>query len=231
MADIPTVAKAHAKTLRHVVEATRKGDVEFVENHKAAKKLLDDGFAVVQGDSDIHGNLPMMATQLGYDWYDANVSGSANQAPAAQKPVEQKPKEVKPMEQIAVETGALPARARKRRRSSKFPFEELAAPVKGEDGNWQYSYFFVPATEENEDPAKSLSSRCSVENRNYGEQIGEETYKTAKGEEKTRPVYRYDRKFMCIRTEQNGQKGAAVYRVDNTLEGGDEAEDGEAQAA
>jgi hypothetical protein len=106
--------------------------------------------------------------------------------------------------------------------SEKYPFGELKAPTKREDGSLDYTgaVIFVPSNTHTkgdkkgqlrtaEEMAFSLVSACSAANRRYATVVGEETGKDGKQRKK----YEYSRDFKTAPGEQNGQPGAYIYRA------------------
>lgn len=106
--------------------------------------------------------------------------------------------------------------------AAKYPFDDLVAPVTDENGNITNDAFFVPATADRPNPAKSLASTVSTAKDRYSRKVGERPYK-AKDENgneitKTRAIKEYDREFRIEAgeaTDANGNtvKGAWVART------------------
>lgn len=92
---------------------------------------------------------------------------------------------------------------RKGPRGSKYPFATM------ENGQ----SFFVPATEEMPNPAKTLASTASTAKKAFGTVVGTREI-TRKGETKTVDAYNYTRGFIVRAVEENGVKGARVWRDD-----------------
>jgi hypothetical protein len=71
--------------------------------------------------------------------------------------------------------------------------------------------FFVPATAERPNPAKSLASTVSSAQRRYAETVEGQTRTNRKGEEV--PATKATRKFEMRAVEENGVKGARIWRT------------------
>jgi len=92
---------------------------------------------------------------------------------------------------------------RKGPRGSKYPFATM------ENGQ----SFFVPATEDMPNPAKTLASTASTAKKAFGEVTGTRSI-TRKGVEKQVPAYSFTRGFIVRAVEENGVSGARVWRDD-----------------
>lgn len=208
------VPKGCVSILRDVVIATRKGDPEFIGNTKSAQKLIEAGFVVLDGDSDIHGNLPLKSTQLGYDWYEAKYLNSENE----EKMTEQETTQEQSTE-FAVFTGPLVKGIRKSTaRAAKYPFDDMNEPVQNEDGSYNYAQFFVPVDLEDEKTKRVLNGAVANANRRYSTVVDEEEYQTKTGDTRKRYVYEYERRFISKTVEHDGVMGVLILRVDNTLD-------------
>ena len=138
-----------------------------------------------------------MATDLGKQTHaNAGTEGTTEAA----KPKVEKVK-------LATATMKRPAPVKRTREGgeSKYPFDGLKLP-NGDD----VDAFFVPATAEMPDPAKSLTSAVSQANRKYGTVTG----KNARGHD----TYQYTRVFRILASDD--PKGAYVWR-DNDAKAGD----------
>lgn len=94
---------------------------------------------------------------------------------------------------------------RKGPRGSKYPFDTM------ENGQ----SFFVPATAEMENPAKTLASTASTFKKKYGTQTGTRSI-TRKGVTKDVPAYTFTRGFVVRAVTENGVAGCRVWRDDTT---------------
>lgn len=92
---------------------------------------------------------------------------------------------------------------RKGPRGSKYPFATM------ENGQ----SFFVPATEDMPNPAKTLASTASTAKKAFGEVTGTREI-TRKGETRTVDAYTYTRGFIVRAVEENGVRGCRVWRDD-----------------
>jgi len=92
------------------------------------------------------------------------------------------------------EGGVIPDRTRRTARKETYPFDRL------EEGD----FFFVPATPERLNPAKSLASTVSSAAKRYAIQNGTRTVKR-NGADKEVPAYTYSRKFSAITIKQGAE--------------------------
>lgn len=126
----------------------------------------------------------------------------------------------KTMSGFSIDTGVpVPAIKRSGAATSIYPFDALEV---GQS-------FFVPATDEMPNPGKSLASTVSSASKRYATETGtrELTRKnrtTSEIETVTVPTYTYERKFMVRTVEENGVKGARVWRIEpkNDTDGDEE---------
>lgn len=116
--------------------------------------------------------------------------------------------------------------------AAKYPFDELVAPTTDANGNVGQDMFFVPATAERPNPAKTLASTVSTAKDRYSRVTGEREYKAkeaVKNEDgspvldangqpvtkevtKKRAVKEYDREFRI-------EAGEAVLADGTTVKG------------
>jgi hypothetical protein len=190
-----------------VVAATRDGNVLYVPATDDAKLLVDNGMIAVD-TTNINpdtGEAAASATEQGTKFMaenETNTGDAGNAAPAAEKP------------KFVIDTGPMPTAKRNVVGASKlYPFDDLPAPTKDDEGNDVVGRFFVPATTERPEPWKTLASTVSSASKRYAKESGTEEYKTASGETKTRKTFTYDRKFRLYAGEREGVKGAFVARV------------------
>lgn len=92
-------------------------------------------------------------------------------------------------------------------RGSIYPFDQLGLA----DGAKFGQSFFVPNTEAKPDAAKALASTISSANARYAEVVAGQTMINRKGREV--PATRQLRRFIVRSVEENGVKGARVWRV------------------
>ena len=167
----------------------------FMSN-SASKPLVRKGFAEV--NSAIENDDCQFATRL----TDSGMAFLNSQEVAKPTPI---PEKVKPMSVFHIATLPIPASKRKggKGRPSKYPFEQLEVG----------QMFFVPATEKQSDPAKSLGSVVTSANRKYAVETGE--MKTNRAGE-TVAKLEYTRKFIVrpFAVEQDGElvHGAGIWR-------------------
>lgn len=125
---------------------------------------------------------------------DQDATGVA--APAIQTSKESK----KTMYKIE-DSVAIPAISGRGRTGNTYPFDEMEVNQS----------FFVPATAEMENPAKSLASTVSSANARYAVEVEGETRTNRKGN--IVPVTKLTRQFIVRGVTENGVKGARVWRV------------------
>lgn len=192
------MSKYNLTLLAAIVAATADPGYGMFEQNDELKTLVDDGLVAVNTGLTEGNSIAAMATDAGKKAHaDAGSTGDA----AAPKPEKVK---------IAVTTMKRPEAVKRTRASgeSKYPFDTLELP----NGD-EVSSFFVPATADMPDPAKSLTSAVSQANRKYGTVTG----KNARGHD----TYQYTRVFRIAPSED--PKGAYVWR-DNDAKPGDTAD-------
>jgi hypothetical protein len=189
--------------LAYIVEQNDGGAVTYADDNYFGT-LVDKGFVEVNKELlDATGNnYAGRPTELGIKFIKDNNVSDEVQAPAVTAA-------------FAIEDNvALPevkrggGGGRKGPRGSKYPFDTM------ENGQ----SFFVPATEEMPNPAKTLASTASTFAKKYATENGTRTI-TRKGETKTVAAYDYTRKFVVRAVEENGVKGARVWRHDGAIDG------------
>lgn len=181
--------------LAYVVEQHDGGALAYADE-EYFKELVDKGFVEVNiALATEAGDVPARPTEAGIKLIKEN---SVTENVVAPEP------------SFAIEDGiAIPEAkrggggGRKGPRGSKYPFATM------ENGQ----SFFVPATEAMPNPAKTLASTASTAKKAFGEVTGERQI-TRKGETKTVPAYTYTRGFIVRAVEENGVRGARVWRDD-----------------
>lgn len=163
------------ETLASISEAMKAEPFYLFLSESASKPLVKKGFAEV--NKEIENEDCQFATRLtnsGIAFLNENLKPEAASIP----------EKVSKMT-FEIKSAPLPVTTRKAGagRPSKYPFEALEVG----------QYFFVPATEKQPDPAKSLGSVVTSANRRFAEETGE-TKKNRKGEDV--PVLAYTRKFV-----------------------------------
>ena len=137
---------------------------------------------------------------------DANTGEAVTSADAAKAPRT----ELKIVGEVAISGGLLPASQRGAgfggKRGSKYPFEDLDAPVKNEAGEvTEYKFFTVNLTDcEEGTPAEKLKGAINAATAQQN--------KVAKAENRVE-------RYVTRQVVENGEYvGSSVYRVDDTLE-------------
>lgn len=191
--------------LAYIVEQHNAGTVVYADD-AYFENLVDTGFVEVNKDmTDASGNYAGRPTEKGIKFIMDNANTGEAVAPEATT--------VAPA--FAVEDNVPVPEAkrgsgggRKGPRGSKYPFATM------ENGQ----SFFVPATEDAPTPAKTLASTASTAKKQFGEVTGTRQI-TRKGVTKDVPAYTYSRGFVVRAVEENGVKGARVWRDDSTANG------------
>lgn len=202
-----TISANQAKKLAEIVEATTDAARGFVYmTEKSVKVLVDAGYVECNKDiTDGAGNIAVRATKAGLEYGTApaateeegttTMNTEATAATAAPR-------------SFAIETGvAIPSIKRSGAAASIYPFDKLEV---GQS-------FFVPATDEMPNPGKSLASTVSSASKRYATENGtREINRKVDGvmTKVTVPAYVYERKFVVRSVEENGVKGARVWRVE-----------------
>lgn len=182
--------------LAYIVEQHDGGAVAYGDDSYFTI-LVDKGFVEVNKEMvDAVGNYAGRPTEAGIKLIKDNAVSDVSAAPTASE--------------FAIEDGvAIPEAnrggggGRKGPRGSKYPFATM------ENGQ----SFFVPATEAMPNPAKTLASTASTAKKQFGAVTGTREI-TRKGETKTVDAYNYTRGFIVRAVEENGVKGARVWRDD-----------------
>lgn len=179
-----------AITLAQIVAAGAEGMFTPASVHAplVAEGMVEINTAVV----DAAGNIATRATPKGIEAMNApqTQAPAAAPAPAAGKP------------SFAIETGvAMPAVSGRGRTANTYPFDQLEV---GQS-------FFVPNSPERENAAKSMASTVSSATARYAVEVPGETVVNRKG--KTVPKVEEVRKFVVRAVEENGIKGARIWRT------------------
>lgn len=183
--------------LAFIVEQNDGGTVTYADDEYFGT-LVDKGYVEVNKElTDAVGNYAGRPTELGIKFVKDNAVSDVNE-PAAVTSA------------FAIEDGiAIPEAkrggggGRKGPRGSKYPFATM------ENGQ----SFFVPATKEMPNPAKTLASTASTAKKAFATENGTRTI-TRKGETKQVKAYTFERGFIVRAVEENGVKGARVWRDD-----------------
>lgn len=119
----------------------------------------------------------------------------------------------KKKDDFAIHQGGTPPKKERRKKESKYPFDDLAVG----------QLFFVAATKNKPNPAKSMASTVAGASKRYATITGKKTIKW-RNQERTAPLYKYERKFS-ITSIKAGQTcgdftadvdGAIILRIDLT---------------
>lgn len=166
-----------------------------------ARSLVDKGYAIVDiTNATDSGDVPYSPTEAGIKMIKDNaVSDNVIEPNVAQFAIESDV----PLPEVKRGGGG----GRRGKRGSKYPFATM------ENGQ----SFFVPASEEMPNPAKTLASTASTVAKDFATPNGTRTI-TRKGEQKEVPAYTYTRKFVVRAVEEDGVKGARVWRHDASAE-------------
>lgn len=182
-------AVVSAVTLAAIVAATLDESKGFLFAPESVyAPLVSAGFVEVNPElKNDAGDLATRATESGIAYVNDEVPGN------------------KPVETVAVgafvlETGVAIPKSKRGRSGDLYPFDKM------EVGH----SFFVAATESKPNPAKSLASTVSSATARYAVP-GEGTKTNRKGE--TVPVMVETRKFAVRAVEENGVKGARIWRT------------------
>lgn len=202
------LTKGQATKLATIVVATQTEAGMCYMTKKSVQVLVDAGYVecnTSMTNPDDAKQVAVRATQTGvaYESAPAPTEGTT------------------PMENpaFAIQDGvAIPAIKRIGSATSIYPFDALAV---GQS-------FFVPATDEMPNPGKSLASTVSSASKRYATQNGTRTINRRNKESGNMepaevPAYDYERKFMVRSVEEDGVKGARVWRIEV------DANDGEAE--
>jgi len=207
------LSKAQIAKLGEIVEATRAGEPGFVYmTEKSVKILLDAEYVECNTQMTDGNKVAVRATKSGADAYDAAQAEGAN-APdeTVTDGTPTAPNEgTRPMNTFNIDNAVpIPAIKRSGAATSIYPFDALAV---GQS-------FFVPATEDMPNPGKSLASTVSSASKRYATETGTRTInrknkESGEMEAVEVPAYTYERKFMVRTVEENGVKGARVWRIE-----------------
>lgn len=182
------------ETLQIIAKAMEQAPGYAFMSEASTKALVKQG--LVQVDRNVQDDDFRIATALtdaGYTFLNSNTEAAPASTPVKASPM------------FEIKSAPIPQTVRKSGagRKQKYPFDALEVG----------QYFFVPATEKQPDPAKSLGSVVTTANKRYAVQTGE-MKKNRKGEDV--PKLAYTRKFIVrpINEEIDGEfvPGAGVWR-------------------
>lgn len=204
------LTKAQTALLEAIFSATNAGGYEFASG-KDQKALLDAG--LVEANAAItndQGATATRTTDSGNAFVNELYANQSNQSEGTDvEQITAKPSGVaqRPSFSIVGDV-AIPNVTRTRTANSLYPFDDLEI---GQS-------FFVPASEDKPNPAKSLASTVTSANDRYAHEVEGETEINRKGE--TVPKKAFDRRFIVRAVEDGapwgfaGVAGAGVWRID-----------------
>ena len=179
--------KQIAAALAQLAAIVAAGENGCMQPESVYGPLHAEGLVEVNTAGAVDGNAPTRATPAGI------AKAAEGQAPAAAPAA-------KP--QFQLDSGiALPAIVGRGRTATTYPFDEMTV---GQS-------FFVAATADKPTPAKSLASTVSSATARYAVEVPGETVVNRKG--KTVPKMNEQRKFVVRAVEENGVKGARIWRT------------------
>jgi hypothetical protein len=167
-----------AMTNETTVESEMTFEYVSMKNNKPLDRLLKDKLVMVNtSETNDEGHVAARATAEGVALIKpVETAPVVEDKPEIQpelpttKPVEDKPVETPSIQSesgFELETGiAIPKVKRGGKGRSKYPFDELAAPVENEDGV-VYASFHIAPTEKMQNPNKSMASVVTSANKRY----------------------------------------------------------------
>lgn len=157
--------------------------------------LVDAGHAEI-GQVNENGQVPVRATQAGYEAAESDKPVGAPDAPVVEQ--------IKAKRQFKIDADVpMPANtARGGRRGSSYPFDALEI---------NHSFFVADGDTESGDAARSMASTVAAQNARYSEVVPGEMRVNRKGN--TVPATKPTRKFVARRVTENGEKGVRIFRV------------------
>lgn len=193
------VAQVGEVTLENIVSATLDATKSFLYTSAAVHtQLAEAGLVEVNPTmANEAGELATRATQKGID----SVSKNGDNQTSETQGEPAKTEKVKTMFQLE-DNVALPSISGRGRTGTTYPFETMAV---GQS-------FFVANSEDKPNAAKSLASTVSSATARYAVPSADGATKTNKKGE-TVPVMVETRKFVVRSVEENGVKGARVWRT------------------
>lgn len=200
------LSKGQADKLANIVAATQSEAGMCYMTEKSVQLLVDAGYVecnITMTDPDDAKKVAVRATPTGMAYEETPTTTEGTKTMNSP---------------FAIDDGvAIPAIKRSGSATSIYPFDALEV---GQS-------FFVPATEDMPNPGKSLASTVSSASKRYATQNGTRTInrrnkETGEMEPVEVPAYDYERKFMVRSVEENGIKGARVWRVEVDHDGGDD---------
>jgi hypothetical protein len=201
------LSKAQAAKLAEIARMKHKRERGFsFMTPKSVKLLVDAGLVECNTTITDGNNVAVRSTIQGDKWLAAYEA-------ALTEGTEPMNTEATAAPAFAINDGVpVPAIKRRGPATSIYPFDALTI----EDGAEFGQSFFVPATEEMPNPGKSLASTVSSASKRYATENGTRTINRKVDGVMTEvqvPAYDYERKFIVRSVEENGVKGARVWRV------------------
>ena len=183
------MAKPESKSITLLRAIVAAGAAGIFASPKELTWLTTQGMVETNSQiTDEQGNIAVRATQKGIDQIMTTETTQVS-TPA-----------VKSAGNFVIEDGfAIPAASKRIGKASTYPFEQMAV---GQS-------FYVPATEDKPNPAKSLSTTVSAANRRFAEVIPGEFTTNKKGEQV--PATRKTKNFLVRPTDDGG---ARVWRTE-----------------
>lgn len=193
------VSEVGNATLENVVAATQAGSFVYT-SASVHVPLIEAGLAEINpAISNEAGELATRATQKGIE----TVSSTTTQETAAVETAAATVAPVTASSGFAIEAGVpMPSISGRGRTGTTYPFDKM------EPGN----SFFVPNDESKPNAAKSLASTVSSATARYAVPAADGSTKANKAGEQV-PVMVETRKFVVRSVEENGVKGARVWRT------------------
>lgn len=200
--------KVQSDMLAKITEATldQTQGFAYVKNGATSAMLAEAGLVELNPQMVDGDKIAARATEKGIDMYQSGDNVEASN----EGQVDQTEGTNTMDNQFAIDDGvAIPAIKRKGSATPIYPFDALEV---GQS-------FFVPATEDMPNPGKSLASTVSSASKRYATENGTRTInrrnkETGEMEPVEVPAYEYSRKFMVRTVEENGVKGARVWRIE-----------------
>ncbi len=191
------VAQVGEASLEQIVEATKAGSFVYTAA-SVHVPLIEAGLAEINpAMSNEAGELATRATQKGIE----TVTSNTTQETAAVETAAAAP--VTASSGFVVEAGVpMPSISGRGRTGTTYPFDKM------EPGH----SFFVPNSEDKPNAAKSLASTVSSATARYAVPAADGSTKANKAGEQV-PVMVETRKFVVRSVEENGVKGARVWRT------------------
>lgn len=194
--------------LQQAVTATRGGPVPAATKAELDALTRDGLIEIGPQEKPGSNKFQFRATESGMRAFDAentggdNTGGNGSDQPQPQSQPEQpsQPQTVSSVKGFEIETGVpVPDKPRRSGPTGKYPFDALEV---GQS-------FFIPATNDKQEPWKSLQSTVAAAQRRFAVEEGTRTDRNGK----TVPNLKPTRIFRLDKDTKNGQEGARVWRT------------------